>query len=281
MWHYSIIVLLLPLVLQGQDPDYIMFPHTLHVDEMEIECGECHDGVNMSNSLTTRLLPSKDFCLDCHDGDIATEDCEACHSNPDEPSTYRKLPVRPGPSFSHVLHLNKVSDCLECHGYISYDDGFAPPILWRGQDCRACHEELPPESHTLDWITSHGSEVNLVTVETCNLCHAEPTCDACHQLQQFEPKVHPLAYIQSHGFDARSGITECSSCHEIVTDCRSCHNQQQVMPMDHNLAGWVSLPGFGDGGLHAMDALEMPDVCIACHEPETGTCQRCHAEVTR
>lgn len=283
MWHSNVCLTLPVLVLilsptqGGEEPDYIVFPHQLHVEEMELDCDQCHEGISSSLSLTTRLLPDKDTCLDCHDGDTATDECFACHNNTDDPGTYGGLYKRAGPTFSHLLHLAKESDCLDCHAHISYDDGLAPPSLWRGDDCRACHEKTPPDNHTLDWSRIHGLTVNSITEQNCVLCHSQVTCDNCHQLQQFEPKVHSVSYILSHGFDARAAVTDCSTCHHIGDDCRQCHRQNHIWPMDHNLANWVQLPSLGErGGLHSEEAMSEPEVCIACHEPAAEACTGCH-----
>lgn len=281
MRHFrlNLVTVLFLSFICGQERDHIIFPHRLHLEVLELECDGCHEGVEKASSLAVRLLPPQDFCLECHDGEVAPDECSACHSNPEEPQTYAEVPLRPGPSFSHIFHLSKRPDCADCHEYVFYDDGLAPPTLWRGQDCRGCHEKSPPGSHTSDWTWLHGMEVSHLTEENCMLCHSQVSCDACHQLQQFEPKVHPASYLLSHGFDARSGITDCVSCHQVQTDCQGCHRDLQIMPMDHNLPGWAGPEFvFDEGGLHAQAALDAPEVCIACHEPASGTCQRCHGE---
>lgn len=264
----------------GQDQDFIIFPHQLHLEDLELVCDLCHEGVSGSVSLATRLLPEKDLCLDCHDGDTATDECSACHRNEEDPQPYRQLPLRPGPAFSHTFHLTKRPDCTNCHEYVYTDEGGSPPEFWTEENCRSCHGSARPDYHTPDWVSIHGVEVNHLTQQNCNLCHMPAVCDACHQLQQFEPKVHPVSFILSHGFDARSGIIDCVSCHDVLNDCQSCHRQNSVMPMDHNLPGWAGKGFvFEDGGLHSSAALDTPEICVICHHPSSNiTCQRCHGE---
>lgn len=277
MGRCSLWMLISVFLLSAQERDRIIFPHQLHVEEMELECTQCHEGVEESVSLDIRLLPEEESCLECHDGDLATDECSACHADPENPMTYRERPSRSGPVFSHLFHLAKRPDCSDCHGTIYADDGLAALPVWEEAGCRSCHSSVRPDNHMADWMWVHGSRVNPVTEENCMLCHTQASCDDCHQLQQFEANIHPVSYLFNHGFDARSGITDCSTCHEIRTYCQDCHRQNPVMPMDHNLSDWVGLPGIvEDGGRHAAAALDEPEVCLACHEPETGTCLRCH-----
>lgn len=279
MGRYSFCLLIAVFFLTAQDRDYIVFPHQFHVEEMDLECAQCHEGVEESASLHLRYLPEEESCLVCHDGDLATDACSACHASPDNPMTYRERPKRPGPVFSHLFHVDRRPECGQCHAYIYADDGLALPTEWKQSDCRACHEQVRPDNHRVDWVGIHGFEVNSITQQNCMLCHTQVTCDDCHQLQQFEATVHPVSYLLNHGFDARSGITDCTVCHNIRSYCQDCHRQDLVMPMDHNIPDWVGLPGIvEDGGRHATAALDVPDVCLACHEPETQTCLRCHGQ---
>ncbi|MFQ6675661.1 MAG: cytochrome c3 family protein [Fidelibacterota bacterium] len=272
-------IVILVFFLTAQERDHIVFPHEPHVEEMELECLQCHEGVEESVSLDVRLLPDEESCLECHDGDVATDECSACHANAENPMTYREHPMRTGPPFSHAFHLTQRPDCALCHAHILEDDGLALPTVWEERDCRACHSHVRPDDHGMDWTSIHGSQVSPVTEETCMLCHTQASCDDCHQLQQFETKIHPVSYLLNHGFDARSGVADCSVCHDIRTYCRDCHRQESLMPIDHNLPDWARLPGVrADGGMHAEAALDAPEVCLVCHEPQSSTCLRCHGE---
>lgn len=255
-------------------------PHQFHLEELELECDLCHEEANESVSLDVRILPEKDLCLECHDGDTAPDECSTCHFGDDDPQTYRELLPRSGPFFSHVFHLAKKPNCSDCHDYVYSDEGLAPPVRWSEKRCRECHQSSRPDYHTADWVSVHGIQVNHLTEQKCRVCHEQTFCDQCHQLQQFEPKVHPVSFILNHGFDARSGIMDCSSCHDVVRYCQTCHKQNSVMPMDHNLPDWVGTSIIlEDGGLHSSAALDAVDVCQACHNPSSDrTCLRCHGK---
>ena len=61
-----------------RNDELINFSHSLHYDF--VSCDECHSSVPGSTSLSDRLLPDHDSCVDCHDVDDDDE-CETCHKN--------------------------------------------------------------------------------------------------------------------------------------------------------------------------------------------------------
>ena len=259
MLRYKICLVIIPLLVIGLNAQDQSFPHQIHIEDVELECNECHADVAESGSLELRLVPDGEICADCH-GELMS------------------FAVRPvlTEAFSHKFHLSKAFECNNCHGDINADDADGPSKIWSESDCQACHVANPPSSHTLEWSSIHGLEVISITEKNCQTCHGQKFCDTCHQLQQFTPAVHSVDYILSHSFDAKSGMLECSSCHELVADCYSCHSENQIMPMNHNFPEWV---GFNiiAGGLHSSAALEEPDLCQTCHIPASdATCLKCH-----
>ncbi len=277
MWRFKITIILFPLILLfGQNQGRILFQHSLHVDEMELTCEECHTGVSEANGPFWNIFPEMDLCLQCHDGDTADDACEYCHSNPDDPLSFSESWQESGLGFSHAVHLTESDDCSKCHSYIDDDDEIGFPNVWTESDCQACHKDLDsgPGSHNLAWKNLHGSEVNSSTENTCALCHTNNSCEECHQLQQFTPETHPADYLFFHGFEAKAGVMECSTCHEIIEDCYSCHTENQIMPMNHNFHNWVS---FSDGGLHGDFAESEVELCAVCHLPSRdSSCLKCH-----
>ena len=86
MWRFKITIFLIPLIFVfGQDKDQILFQHSLHVDDMELACQECHVGVREASGPSWDIFPKMATCEECHDGDTADDACEYCHSNPDDP----------------------------------------------------------------------------------------------------------------------------------------------------------------------------------------------------
>lgn len=280
MYRFSVFLLLSWAVLSAQEPDHIYFPHDFHVTEVEIECSTCHENASTSSSvLNESLLPTMETCGYCHEIDD-DDNCELCHTNPDEPRPISESRPAYKQDFTHQYHLQKRPDCLTCHSYILDDDGTNPGKLWVLDDCRSCHQQQKPEFHTLAWTKSHGLGMNLASQTRCQVCHTPESCDNCHELQPFNQKVHTGDFIQRHGFEARTGVTDCESCHDIEETCYSCHRQQIIMPLDHNTPNWVNtLQGDGSQNQHGEAAMDTPEICQVCHRADQdGTCLKCHGE---
>ncbi len=257
----------------SQDADQIIFPHTTHIDDVELECTYCHEGITESKSLfDTSFLPTMDFCGECHE-DALEEDCEMCHTNPDEADTYPISGSTSGKDFSHLFHLNQFSNCSKCHSGVYEDEGEEIRKSWTESDCNACHSITLPQNHNFNWVSTHGVNVMSQVESNCNMCHEQKNCDACHHLQQFEQKTHPTSYIMLHGFEFKAGMKECSTCHIIEKDCITCHLNQFVMPLDHSNIDWTETDLI-IGGEHIQSAYDNPELCQVCHR--VSFCERCH-----
>lgn len=268
MLRYRFIPLFTILILslisaQGR----IIFPHSLHVIDQELECSLCHEGVETSSTVADRFMPTMETCGDCHDVD---DDCSMCHGDDDEYLTLSESLKTSGMSFPHVRHLVRINDCFTCHGHLEEDDGEKIFPVWTQKDCKACHTSTKPDSHGDFWISEHGISVNSYALDGCSMCHTQQTCDQCHEFQQIEPRVHEVDFIYNHGFDLRSGAMECTSCHDFARDCQACHNDNNIWPASHNRPEWSNILE-GDGGLHGEAAENEPEVCQACHNLESAT----------
>ncbi|MFH1852229.1 MAG: cytochrome c3 family protein [Candidatus Neomarinimicrobiota bacterium] len=274
MWRFRLFLITTFLLATAWSGDYIMFPHQLHLEDLEMSCSDCHADVGKSTAIPPRLLPEKDTCIGCHDGDTATEDCEACHSDPDEPLPFTDSQRLSGLDFSHAYHIGSGQECTTCHAYVEEESGGGPARLWTRSDCQSCHSSAAPKSHAADWSWLHGIEVMHQTKSSCSTCHQQATCDACHLVQNVEPANHPAAFMLAHGLEAYAALNDCSTCHHPIKDCLSCHRSNLVMPVDHNLPDWASPTR---GGLHGERAEQEPDICLVCHQPASdNTCRRCH-----
>lgn len=272
--RFSIIPVIVLTLLHGQDR--IIFPHDYHLEEEELECSECHSGVESSASVADRFLPDMETCGSCHD--VEDGDCSQCHTVEDDPLPLSESLATSGLVFSHNRHLQSISDCYSCHRHIPEDDGEEVYPAWTEKDCSACHKNTRPENHDDSWVGDHGVMVNSYSLDACGQCHTESTCEQCHKYQQIEPRVHGSDFIYSHGFDFRSGTMECTTCHDVARDCQSCHLENNVWPVSHNQADWANFIS-GDGGLHGEAAEYEPEVCQACHQIEsTSSCMKsgCH-----
>lgn len=280
-----------------QEPrDRIIFPHVTHVEDMGLECMECHEEASTSDRLTTGLLPDMDQCLACHDGDTAPNECEVCHTRGDDPASYTWQPT-PGLLFPHRIHAGKEVVCSRCHPDVAAFKALAPhvpPEMGRCMDCHStpltdagcydCHASLEgklPASHGPDWSRTHGLFAQGASDEGCAMCHQQSDCESCHAQAQLEKKVHPANYEFLHAGDFMGFELECGTCHAMPQECQSCHLAKGVMPLSHNYSTWAVPPSratlITGPSLHIQEALDKPDYCVACHDPAgDDTCLRCH-----
>jgi hypothetical protein len=278
----------------AQNPaDQIIFSHVLHIEDMGMDCTECHEGIENSQSISHNLLPSMDFCQGCHDGDTAPEDCDICHTQPDEADTYTWKPTE-GLIFPHQNHIENDVPCVRCHPKAADAEALTPripPAMNLCMDCHTtplsdagcaiCHATLEgklPNTHDASWIETHGLFTDAIPGQDCAGCHQQTDCELCHARTQLEKRVHPVNYEFQHAGDFLGFNKDCGTCHAIPQECQVCHLAKGVMPLSNNSAGWATLRETG-GGWHKEEALDQPDYCMACHLPASDrTCQRqgCH-----
>lgn len=290
------------------------FPHKYHVEEEEIECGDCHESAWTSTMSADDLNPDNVICLDCHDeGDVRLEwpaaereydfnhmqhveqldlECQTCHQGLD----------REG--WRTTGYLPAMDDCMTCH------NGMAAP-----RDCEACHNTdrslLQPSSHILDWTDTHGDEVAFDGDASCMPCHTVTDCQECHDgallvermalgasgqalfTAQLEgsgnvvDRVHGLNFRFLHGIEARGKSSDCLTCHEIDNGdfCAECHNpagSAGLRPAWHGVGNWVTIGVGSGGGEHAQLARQDIETCAACHggTGEDPACLLCHMDRT-
>ncbi|MFQ6617431.1 MAG: cytochrome c3 family protein [Fidelibacterota bacterium] len=266
----------------------LIFSHKKHLD-MDYECETCHVDVAESDSGRDNNLPDMDLCLTCHDGETAPDDCEVCHSDPENPAVVPRIDTYSS-KFTHRKHIEKGYDCATCHpGVESVDLATLENIprmsscldchsvVDSPSDCYTCHEsrkEILPGNHTLSWINFHQDEA-AANESSCSLCHQEQFCQQCHQGDNVFPRTHPLNYRYTHSIIARGRELECRSCHEEVDFCSSCHRDNFVLPSGHSSLNWVNP---SDGGKHGISAREDMEYCESCHslEGEEPGCKKCH-----
>ncbi|MGD8780229.1 MAG: cytochrome c3 family protein [Ignavibacteria bacterium] len=243
--------------------DIIKFSHQLHT--ADIECADCHSGVNESVSLDDRLLPVKDFCAECHDVED-DEACETCHyEDVFEPLLQKKSEL----IFNHSIHLtNDLVECTACHigfeeiDYSSESEFAFPPMSncfechngtsLASNDCELCHKStvgLIPENHmSADFIKHHQFMVEVD--ENCVMCHDDNFCGQCH--------------VGTTALDVTNSATDFYtpySPHDYVDNTK-----QQQINLVHDLNYRFT---------HGIDAKGKTLECESCHSVESF-CAECH-----
>ncbi len=157
------------------DPTLVVFGHNMHVEDLGLECSECHDSIftmkngaaTESGTFTMASFAEGKYCGACHDGDAAfsaNSDCGICHTLPNDPEPMLwSKPVK-AVVFYHNNHVEEYGlDCESCHdgtfamkkGAAEHADDFTMEALYAGKYCGKCH----------DGDTAFASNT------LCNSCH--------------------------------------------------------------------------------------------------------------
>jgi hypothetical protein len=270
----------------------VMFTHSSHISERDIECKTCHD-MAQSVSLSEKNIPGHDICSQCHSVDKA-DDCRLCHKNPGDPSgvTWPAQELK----FSHKAHLGgDLSNgvCLSCHHKVDKTKGDLTEVNFpamqqcfrchddakASSDCKTCHSkpaEMKKLMHAPDYRHSHKFDANAKDRKNCRPCHqAETFCSDCHAGDNLTGFVHDLNYRFNHALDAKGKENQCESCHDMQTFCEPCHQQEGNIPLSHLAANWSPRT---NPAAHATEAQKDIEACAACHDEPDGTCSQpgCH-----
>ncbi len=145
----------------------LRIPHVAHTEALGVACVVCHDGHMVHR--TDQALPATPrmaTCLtQCHDGQTAKENCDACHTEKPIPDNH----LEDGWLISHS-EAEATFDCTGCH-------------KWRDDWCSDCHQSRRPASHLSadtpsEWRKVHGDAVS--ERRNCEACHEGQFCIECH-----------------------------------------------------------------------------------------------------
>ena len=301
----------------------VRFDHALHLEDME--CGDCHDAA-ASKVARDRMIPGHATCESCHDVEATTGDetCAMCHTGFDATAMARpKQLVIPTANlkFNHAVHVAKDIGCERCHGSVDKVKLATRQNLPKMETCLECHHpggeaagacstchltdergkvakvmpngaRLVPELgnpfgvyHSPDYARQHEHDA-FVRGDTCDACHTESECLACHDAAIKTLKVHPNDWITLHPVPAKHGALECQSCHNYQEFCATCHERvgigQQSDPrlraanVSVHPPGWATELGPNHHGVWASRDINS---CASCHREEG--CIQCHATRAR
>lgn len=133
-------------IVLGGGGQPVEFNHQLHLDEVGLDCVECHQYVTQSRKAT---LPTESVCLDCHEeqqGESSEEEKLVSLLAGDSALNWQRVYVLPKDVyFSHFRHVTLGQlGCSECHGDMnqlsSPPEEPATDIIDMDY-CMDCHEE--------------------------------------------------------------------------------------------------------------------------------------------
>ena len=238
----------------------LIFSHKYHLEEYELECTECHKGLDeVDYSYESKNVnPPMMQCYQCHDNQkIATNECEACHISTADllPQDHKQV------SFlqNHKFKVDsKDAQCAMCHG-----DSF----------CQACHAAttgLDEANLSDDFYTPY-----------------QPHNYIDNAKEQKIMRVHDFNYRYTHGIDANTNSSSCLSCHNRETFCNECHQVEGgdfalegMVPESHQDPNFTTFGRGTGGGEHAVLAKRNIESCAACHDPAGAdpNCILCHTD---
>jgi hypothetical protein len=233
-------------------PAEVKFSHKNHIDA-KVECATCHQGIENSKEVSSRLRVDMKGCMDCHAKTKVTakasNNCASCHttiSKEWKPENHSKDWTQ--------LHGREI-------GFAAQSSTATCNLCHTQQSCLQCHKDQPPKNHTNFWRErGHGVTADL-DPKGCKVCHTEDSCVRCHQT--IAPKSHRANFESQH----------CVGCHEPLKDngCFACHK---------NTRSHATAPNAPSNKVHEiatantcrdchfglkMKHLDNGDSCLNCH----------------
>ena len=165
------------------------FPHSVHVDQLGLDCRYCHSAVEKS---WYSNIPSSSTCMNCHN-QVLKDDARLALIR-ESAQTGKAIPwvqIHKVPDyvyFNHSVHVNRGISCVHCHGEINKMDEVyhAKPLSM--SFCLDCHRNPAPNLRPKDKITQLDwnphehlpKDWGKKAVKEWNV-NASQNCSACHR----------------------------------------------------------------------------------------------------
>ena len=167
----------------------VPFPHSVHVDQLGMDCRYCHSAVEKS---WYSNVPASGTCMNCHQQVL--KDDPRLQIIRDSAASGKPVPwvqVHKVPDyvyFNHSVHVNRGISCVHCHGEINKMDEVRHAKPLSMTFCLECHRDPAPNMRPLDKITdlSWNPHENLpkdwgVNAKKEWKVNASQNCSACHR----------------------------------------------------------------------------------------------------
>ena len=166
----------------------VPFSHSIHVNQLGMDCRYCHDGVEES---WYSNVPAADTCMNCHSAvrasDPRLEPVRASYKDEGKPVEWVQIHKLPDYAFfNHSVHVNRGVSCVECHGRVDQMDEVRHEKHFSMTFCLDCHRDPEKRLRPLDKITDLAydrsldpenkdrnfvKEWHIKTSENCSACH--------------------------------------------------------------------------------------------------------------
>jgi len=166
----------------------VNFSHSVHVEQLGLDCRYCHDGVEKS---WYSNIPSSQTCMNCHNQVLGSDPRlslvreSAATGKPIDWVQIHKTPDYV--YFNHSVHVNRGISCVECHGRIDQMDEVKHDKPLSMGFCLDCHRDpaakIRPQSEVfnLAWerpegfAQHHGKQMvrdmKVESLQSCSACH--------------------------------------------------------------------------------------------------------------
>jgi len=170
------------------------FPHSVHVDQLGLDCRYCHSAVEKS---WFSNIPASSTCMNCHN-QVLKDDPKLALIR-ESAATGKPVPwiqIHKTPDyvyFNHSVHVTRGISCVECHGQINKMDEVQHAKPLSMSFCLDCHRDpaariRPTDKVTdLNWKWSDDPVVNaqkqasegkalvehlqVESLQNCSACH--------------------------------------------------------------------------------------------------------------
>jgi hypothetical protein len=167
----------------------IAFSHSIHAEQLGIDCRYCHNGVEKS---WYSNIPAASTCMNCHN-QVLYQDPRLALVR-ESAQTGKPIPwvqIHKAPDFvffNHSVHVNRGVSCVHCHGQVNQMDEVRHEKPFSMGFCLDCHRDpaakiRPPEDvFNLNWTPPP----NFAKTEGAKFVHdwkvnSSQYCSACHR----------------------------------------------------------------------------------------------------
>ncbi len=213
MKSLALVVLALPLTAQDW-----AFPHQTHL-EQGLTCQICHSKAPDSRDAADHLLPDRELCAACHNGQTAPMI--------DTSPLAERQPAARSFRFDHSFHLGLgevaplIAAAIDGGNYFG-KPGDARRFLDNAGSCTACHRGLEES-------VAVASVAHMPQMGDCIVCHTKIdnpfSCPDCHiEGADLLPEDHTREFIDQHS-TGKVGLDKlsCLPCHGRNFGCMGCH----------------------------------------------------------
>lgn len=168
----------------------VPFDHSLHVDQLGMDCRYCHTYVDRSEHSN---IPDSATCMNCHNQVLPDSPALApVRESYESGKPVEWIRVHKTPDyvfFNHSVHVNRGISCVECHGQINKMEVVEHAKSFSMKFCLDCHRNpelaIRPldEVYNLDWKAENpGMQKSMGEKFVHDWKVMPPTsCSGCHR----------------------------------------------------------------------------------------------------